>query len=193
VLSEKKLPFRRWPGTAGSCGPVSCFLAGLLLVVLAACSSLPPEAYDYEYERDYKTGIISEQLLARIPPQIKRPAVLVVTSFVQLDDFSRTSRFGMLMAEQLMSRLAGKGLILRETRMRDVFYQGRDGEFVLSREFSRVARRLDASLVLLGTYLEARDHVLLNVRLVDFHKREVIGSYDCQLRKTPDIEELLHG
>ena len=97
----------------------------------------------------------------------------------------------MLMAEQLLSRLAGRGFLLRETRMKDIFYQSSNGEFVLSREFSKVAQELDAKLVLLGTYLEARDHVLVNTRLVDFQKQAVIASYDCQLLKTPDIVELL--
>ncbi len=171
-------------------GRTATVLLGLLFLV--ACSStFPPDYYDYEYERDYKVGIISDRLIQKIPPDIKRPAVLVVTSFVQLDDFSRTSRFGMLMAEQLLSRLAGRGFLLRETRMKDIFYQSPGGEFVLSREFSKVAQELDARLVLLGTYLEARDHVLVNTRLVDFQKQAVVASYDCQLVKTPDIVELL--
>lgn len=169
------------------------FIAGCLgLLLLAACSkTYPPDYYDYEYERDYKVGIISDRLLAKIPPEIERPSVLVVTTFVQLNDFTKSSRFGMLMAEQLLSRLAGRGFLLRETRMKDIFYQAPDGEFVLSREFSKVAQELDAKLVLLGTYLEARDHVLVNTRLVDFQKRAVVASYDCQLVKTPDIVELL--
>ncbi|MCD6430055.1 MAG: hypothetical protein J7L57_02420 [Deltaproteobacteria bacterium] len=161
------------------------------LVLLASCTTLPPGYYDYEYERDYKVGVISDRLIQKIPLNIERPVVLVVTTFVQLDDFSKTSRFGMLMAEQLLSRLAGRGFLLRETRMKDIFYQSPDGEFVLSREFSKVAQELDARLVLLGTYLEARDHILVNTRLVDFQKQAVIASYDCQLLKTPDIVELL--
>ena len=165
-------------------------LLGLVLFA-AGCSTLPPDYYDYEYERDYKVGIISDRLIEKVPPDIERPAVLVVTTFVQLDDFTKTSRFGMLMAEQLLSRLAGRGFLLRETRMKDIFYQSSDGEFVLSREFSKVAQELDARLVLLGTYLEARDHVLVNTRLVDFQKQAVVASYDCQLLKTPDIVELL--
>ncbi len=171
--------------------PTVILLFTVLLFLSACSSSMPTSYYDYEYERDYKVGIISDRLLEQIPAEIKRPVVLVVTSFVQLDDFSKTSRFGMLMAEQLLSRLAGQGFILRETRMKDIFYQSQNGEFVLSREFSKVAQDLDARLVLLGTYLEARDHVLLNTRLVDFHKRSVVASYDCQLVKTPDISELL--
>lgn len=171
-------------------GRIATLLLGLSLLV--ACSSTyPPDYYDYEYERDYKVGIISDRLIEKVPSDIERPAVLVVTTFVQLDDFTRTSRFGMLLAEQLLSRLAGRGFLLRETRMKDIFYQGPDGEFVLSREFSKVAQELDARLVLLGTYLEARDHVLVNTRLVDFQKQAVIASYDCQLLKTPDMVELL--
>ena len=176
---------RRW---------VSCMATLLLgLFILVACSSTyPPDYYDYEYERDYKVGIISNRLIEKIPVDIERPAVLVVTTFVQLDDFTKTSRFGQLMAEQLLSRLAGRGFLLRETRMKDIFYQSPAGEFVLSREFSKVAQELDARLVLLGTYIEARDHVLLNTRLVDFQKKAVIASYDCQLLITPDIKELLY-
>ncbi len=165
---------------------------GLLLLLLSSCcSSIPPSYYDYEYERDYKTGTIVNRLFEQVLPTIKKPAVLVVTSFVQLNDFSKTSRFGLLMSEQLLSRMAGKGFILKETRMKDIFYQGQNGEFVLSRKFSRVARELDARLVLVGTYLEAHNHVLVNARLVDFQTREVVASYGCQLVKTPDITELL--
>jgi TolB-like protein len=162
-----------------------------VLLMIGCSSSLPSSYYDYEYERDYKVGVISDRLVEQVPADIKLPVVLVVTSFVQLDDFSKTSRFGLLMAEQLLSRLAGQGFILRETRMKDIFYQSPNGEFVLSREFSKVAQELDARLVLLGTYLEARDHVLVNTRLVDFSKQSVVASYDCQLAKTPDISELL--
>ncbi|HDS16606.1 MAG TPA: hypothetical protein ENN66_08400 [Proteobacteria bacterium] len=176
----------------GKLVPSGCLLLLICVLFGFACSSAPPAAdYDYEYERDYKVGLISERLLEKVSPQIKRPAVIVVTSFVRLDDFSKTSRFGLLLAEQLLSRLAGNGFVLRETRMKNIFYQSPSGEFVLSREFSRVAEELDARMVLLGTYLEARDHILLNTRLVDFHERAILASYDCQLRKTPDIAALL--
>ncbi|MBN2809109.1 MAG: hypothetical protein JXR80_06415 [Deltaproteobacteria bacterium] len=188
-----KKNFRHRARRQGLVGMVMAGLGlGLVLLLLPACSSnLPPASYDYEYERDYKVGLISDRLLEKAPPVGGQPEVLVVTSFVRLDDFSKTSRFGLLLAEQLLSRLTGRGYLLRETRMQNIFYQAPGGEFVLSREFAKVAQELDAKLVLLGTYLEARDHVLVNTRLVDFQKRAVLASYDCQLVKTSDIAELL--
>lgn len=168
-----------------------CLLLTGLLLASCSLAPLPPAGYDYEYERDYKVGLIAERLLSQVRSNPEKPAVMVISSFVQLDDFSRTSRFGMLLAEQLLSRLNGSGFRLRETRMKNVFYQGSGGEFVLSREFSKVAHEMEAELVLLGTYLEARDHVLVNTRLVDFNSRAVVATFDCQLKKTPDIAELL--
>ncbi|RLB72963.1 MAG: hypothetical protein DRH03_03890, partial [Deltaproteobacteria bacterium] len=73
--------------------PTVILLFTVLLFLSACSSSMPTSYYDYEYERDYKVGIISDRLLEQIPAEIKRPVVLVVTSFVQLDDFSKTSRF----------------------------------------------------------------------------------------------------
>ncbi len=161
---------------------------------MAGCStySSEPSYADYLYERTYKTGVIAEHLTRPlIPPRYNRDEVIVVTSYVKLADFTETSNFGLVMGEQMLSRLASFGFLVRETRIKDVFYQGKNGEFVLTREFSRLVQEMDADLVLIGTYMETRQHVLLNTRLVDFRNNEIISSYDCQIPKTEDIIDLL--
>ncbi len=168
----------------------------ILLGCMTGCStstySGEPSYADYLYERTYKTGIIAEHLIRPlIPPRYNRDEVIVVTSYVKLANFTETSNFGLVMGEQMLSRLASFGFRVRETRIKDVFYQGKNGEFVLTREFARLAHEMDADLVLIGTYMETRQHVLLNTRLVDFKNNEIISSYDCQVPKTEDILDLL--
>jgi len=168
--------------------------ANILLGFITGCStySSEPSYADYLYERTYKTGVITEHLIRPlIPPRYNRNEVIVVTSYVKLADFTETSNFGLVMGEQMLSRLASFGFLVRETRIKDVFYQGKNGEFVLSREFSRLVHEMDADLVLIGTYMETQQHVLLNTRLVDFRNNEIISSYDCQIPKTEDIIDLL--
>ncbi len=172
------------------------FLAGvgIMLGCLYACSTYTgePSYADYLYERTYKTGVIAEHLVRPlIPPRYSRDDVIVVTSYVKLANFSETSNFGLVMGEQMLSRLASYGFKVRETRIKDVFYQGKNGEYALTREFTRMAHEMDADLVLVGTYMETRQHVLLNTRLVDFRNNEIISSYDCQIPKTEDILDLL--
>ncbi|MBN2231455.1 MAG: hypothetical protein JW781_01360 [Deltaproteobacteria bacterium] len=165
-----------------------------LAAALTACSRHDdPLRNDYIYERTYKTGIIAERLAAPlVPPQWSTDTVIVVTSFVTLDDLRHTSRFGLVMGEQLLSRLAAMGFRVREVRMQDIFYQEPNGEFVLSRDFARVAHELDADLALVGTYMETANHVIVTARLVNFHDNEVVSSTDCQLPKTEDVISLLH-
>ena len=166
----------------------------LLLGFMAGCStySSEPGYENYLYEKTYKTGVIAEHLIRPlVPPRYNRNEVIVVTSYVKLAKFTETSNFGLVMGEQMLSRLASYGFRVRETRIKNVFYQGGNGEFALSREFARIAHEMDADLVLVGTYMETRQHVLLNTRLVDFKNNEVISSYDCQVLKTDDIIGLL--
>jgi len=166
----------------------------LLLGFMAGCStySSEPGYENYLYEQTYKTGVIAEHLILHlVPPHYNRDEIIVVTSYVKLAKFTETSNFGLVMGEQMLSRLASHGFRVRETRIKDVFYQGKNGEFILTREFSRIAHEMDADLVLVGTYMETRQHVLLNTRLVDFKNNEVISSYDCQVLKTDDIIGLL--
>ena len=168
--------------------------ASIMAVCIYGCStySSEPSYADYLYERTYKTGVIAEHLVRPlIPPRYSRDDVIVVTSYVKLANFSETSSFGLVMGEQMLSRLASYGFKVRETRIKDVFYQGKNGEYALTREFTRMAHEMDADLVLVGTYMETRQHVLLNTRLVDFRNNEIISSYDCQIPKTEDILDLL--
>ena len=151
-----------------------------------------PGYENYLYERTYKTGIIAEHLTRPLTlSSHNRDEVIVVTSYVKLSNFTETSDFGLVMGEQMLSRLASLGFQVRETRIKNVFYQGKNGEFVLTRKFSRLAHEMDADLVLIGTYMETRQHVLLNTRLVDFRNNAIISSYDCQISKTDDILDLL--
>ena len=167
----------------------------ILLICITGCSTYTGEPAGYEnylYERTYKTGVIAEHLIfPLVPPRYNRDEVIVVTSYVKLDDFTETSNFGLVMGEQMLSRLSSLGFRVRETRIKNVFYQGKNGEFVLTREFTRMAHEMDADLVLVGTYMETRQHVLLNTRLVNFKNNEIISSYDCQIPKTDDIIDLL--
>lgn len=167
---------------------------GIQLACMTGCSTYngEPGYENYLYERTYKTGIIAEHLIRPLtPPRYKGDEVIVVTSYVKLSNFAETSDFGLVMGEQMLSRLASSGFQVRETRIKNVFYQGENGEFVLTREFSRLAHEMDADLVLIGTYMETRHNVLLNTRLVDFKNNVIISSYDCQISKTDDIIDLL--
>ncbi|MBN2331855.1 MAG: hypothetical protein JXO49_06945 [Deltaproteobacteria bacterium] len=168
-------------------------LSLLLTATLSGCLTSGELSYsDYLYERTYKTGVIAEHLITSLsPPHNSHDTVIVVTSFVTLADFSQTSHFGMVMGEQMLSRLAALGFRVRETRLKDIFYQGKNGEFVLTREFTSLAHEMKADLVLVGTYMETRNNVLINTRLVDFKSNEVVSSFDCQLAKNEDIIELL--
>lgn len=167
---------------------------GIQLACMTGCCTYngEPGYENYIYERTYKTGIIAEHLIRPFtPPRHNRDEVIVVTSYVKLANFTETSDFGLVMGEQMLSRLVSFGFRVRETRIKNVFYQGKNGEFVLTREFARLAHEMDADLVLIGTYMETRHHVLLNTRLVDFRNNEIISSYDCQVSKTDDILDLL--
>jgi TolB-like protein len=81
---------------------------------------------------------------------------LLVASWVDVNQVSRSSTFGKMMAEQLASRLVQQGIPVVELKLRsNLFISERGGEMLLSREIKDIGRQHNADAVVVGTYADA--------------------------------------
>jgi hypothetical protein len=194
------------------------FLPVAVLLLLAACQSSPKDlshgamvrggypavaANDeipglnrhYADARELKLKVreLAEQLVADMRDCSLQGIVALPTSFVDLNDFRRTSAFGRLMAEQLFYELNQRGYPVREYR-HPGFIRGKPGggEYALSRELGSLSTKSGA-VVIVGTYSNAGNAVFVNARLVHPRDGRVLRTANLVLESNPTVLHLLQA
>ncbi|MDD2966546.1 MAG: FlgO family outer membrane protein [Desulfovibrionaceae bacterium] len=110
---------------------------------------------------------------------------LIVVSFADINDLTKSSPFGRMLAEHVGSRLVQKGLKVADLRvMADtILIREQDGEFALSRNTKKLGVRVDTSLILAGTYARVSNTMVsVSVRLINGADNMVISTADSTLR-----------
>ncbi|MBW1711659.1 MAG: hypothetical protein JRJ59_00715 [Deltaproteobacteria bacterium] len=154
--------------------------------------SLPPEPTVY--------GEISgpaEELAREVgrwlreDPRLSRVAV---TTFVDVNNLEQTTAFGRALTDALISLLHRQGFEVVELRKTNNFVIRRgQGEFYLSRNIAHLADQHDLSAVLVGTYTEALNLVLVSTRLISAQDGQVLSSGLLELFKSRNLSYLLGG
>ncbi len=99
---------------------------------------------------------------------LSRDKRVLVASWVDVNQVSRSSIFGKMMAEQLASRLVQQGVPVMEVKLRSsLFITEKGGEMLLSREIREISQQHNAEAVVVGTYADAGSSgVYVTVKLV---------------------------
>jgi hypothetical protein len=136
---------------------------------------------------------LGERLAAGIDDCALQGTVALPVSFVDLDDFNRSSALGRLMAEQLYHELHQRGYAVREYRLPpSIRVKKKDGEFALSRAVGKVAAS-SASVVVVGTYQRDKEAVFVNARLVRPKDGRVLRTASMVLAANALTNRLLYG
>lgn len=104
-------------------------------------------------------------------------STILVASVVALDDIKTSSPLGRLVAEQVAGRLAQHGLGIKDVRLREALVVRPDqGELLLSREATELARQHQAQAALIGGYTRSREATRLSLRLVRLDDARVLAA-----------------
>jgi len=159
--------------------PRRTLLQGL---VLAACVPLSgalvgcaaPVSGDALIQLNYQAA---DALLhgTRLDP---RQPVLMAT-LVDLDDLERSSRWGRLASEHVAARLANRGVLVKELKLRQHIFMAQDsGALLLSREVKDLSLEHDAQAVVVGTYTVGGDTVYVSLKLIRPEGNTVMSAHD---------------
>ncbi len=123
------------------------FLRGGLLsltLLLGACSS----AYDTGFDEIIQTNRAAANNLIRMAgDEIQPGANIIAASFADIDDLTRSSSFGRVASQQLVSQLTAAGYAVKERLLRDsVYISASQGEFLFSREISVILASHDYAI-----------------------------------------------
>jgi TolB-like protein len=168
------------------------FLRGGLLsltLLLGACNS----AYDTGFDEIIQTNRAAANNLIRMAgDEIQPGANIIAASFADIDDLTRSSSFGRVASQQLVSQLTAAGYAVKEMLLRDsVYISASQGEFLLSREISEISTEHDAQAVLVGTYAVGENNVFVTARLIRTADSVILASHDYAIPYTRDMRILL--
>jgi hypothetical protein len=123
---------------------------------------------------------------------LDRTLPILSTSFVNLDDLNETSAFGRLMGVSVASRFSQHGYRVVELRLGkgSVVIQGKNGEFVLSRDTARLEGSHEAQAVIVGTYSIDDNWAYISVSLVGIRDNTVISSHDFSMRMDETLKKM---
>lgn len=170
-----------------------CLNLGLVAglgAVLAACSSTPP------VDPDVRTDVIdanykaADALLEGL--QLDRKQPLLVATFVNLEVLTESSRLGRLFSELVGSRLAQRGYLVKELKLREsLFMKQTQGALLLSREVREISQTQEAQAVIVGTYTQSSKMLYLSVKLVLPEGNVVLSAHDYAMPLDTNIKGLL--
>lgn len=135
---------------------------------------------------------IAHKLENNLRTPIAHEDSIIVASFVNVSDLTKSSHFGRIMSEQVASRLAQKGYKVIEMKLRQdsIFVDPKNkGEFLLSRNIKDISRDHNASAVVVGTYAQGYRKVYVSARIISPFDSIILSSCDYELR-FPETREM---
>ncbi len=184
----------------------------LTLFALSGCSKFncTPLAKYLGNETDliaFSYTIADELTQAAFPPLTPRDPhrPLLVTTFVDNNDLTKTSHFGRILQEHIRSRLVQLGYDVKDIKMTGkLLIEQKSGETILSRDLQKITPVARGQAILVGTISISNRILYVSARFVNPTDNSIISSNDYRLcmdenllamfglmRETAEKEEIL--
>ncbi|GEM_PF-760637 len=171
---------------------------------LAGCQTYEPafkaSAIETQIERStsYYSYVGADRLIRQARMSVTVDTPLLVGTIGDINDVESSTALGRTIAEQISTRFVQRGYQIAELKLRNsVNIQDsrlggdRAGEYLLSRDVRSVSGEHQAAGIVTGTYAVADSEVLVNLRIIDVAKGNVIAATDFTIPRSDDVNALL--
>ncbi|NGZ26965.1 MAG: hypothetical protein G8345_08760 [Magnetococcales bacterium] len=118
---------------------------------------------------------------------------MLMTTLVTLSDLDTSSELGLLLSDQISSRLTQQGYAIVETKMRgDLAIRQTAGEFILSRDIMKLSQDHKAFAVVVGNYTISSQVIYLTARIIQIQNHQILASVNAKLPLERNTRELLN-
>ena len=117
---------------------------------------------------------LAAQMLQNKKMDTNKP--VLITSFVRLDEFKKTTEFGRVVSESLIDELSNRGFNLIEFRGQMAISINDEGEYFISRKPHELKNKIPNTYVVVGTYSRLSGKIMLNARVIDNITGKIITS-----------------
>ena len=132
--------------------------------------------------------------------KISRNTPVLVGTINDIDYLETAATFGRVLQEQISTRLTQRGYNVTELKLRNSLNikQGlinpvESGEFMLSRDLEALKSEHKAAAVITGTYTQAGEEVMVNLKLLDVATGKILGSTDYSVTLDTNTRRLIQG
>jgi TolB-like protein len=101
---------------------------------------------------------------------------IIITSFVRLDQFKKTSEFGRIISESMINELSNRGFNIIEFRGQMAVSVNDNGEYFITRKIQKLKGKIPNTYVVVGTYSRQFGRIMLNARVIDNITGKIITS-----------------
>ncbi|QEP35578.1 FlgO family outer membrane protein [Malaciobacter pacificus] len=101
---------------------------------------------------------------------------VLITSFVRLDQFKKTTEFGRIVSESLINEMSNRGFNVIEYRGQMAVSVNDQGEYFITRKPHKLKSKIPNTYVVVGTYSRQLGKIMLNARVIDNITGKIITS-----------------
>lgn len=161
--------------------PTPCVSGGLVGIDCLRPNELPVlQANSAPGKFSSRMIFLADQLERNIDHKQVNSSYLI-GSFVDLNDMTKSSPMGRLIAENLMHELQVRSWRIFEPRLMQNFMINEGGEFVLSRDVKQLKTKYGVSGVVAGTYIVSGDYTVVNARVINVDNGIVLSTGQVQV------------
>ena len=145
-----------------------------LLVALTGCSSSTESAQTTPYAGPTGSGTELNKLVSELADRLFQTKLaggssvspIAVASFVNLGTLETSNWLGQQLAEDFVHELHRRGEIVFDYKLTGSIKVTPEGDFVFSRDWTELAKRVPVSRVLTGTLSRNAEGIIVNARIV---------------------------
>ncbi len=140
----------------------------------------------------------ADALIKQAGPMLDPSTPLLIGTLSDVSKMETSSPLGRMVAEQVGARFVQRGFIVSDVRFRNAINvkdSAKDpsaaGEYFLSRDTAVLKGEQDVGAIITGTYVVARNEVLVNLRLMEASSSRVLAAHDYRMPMTRDVRSLV--
>ncbi|MEG6506454.1 FlgO family outer membrane protein [Nitratidesulfovibrio sp. 1201_IL3209] len=150
----------------------------------------PPEGSELLNANTYAADALHAVMASRVGTG----SPILVATLADVDNLERSTPFGRVTMQQVASRLGQHGYRVLEARMGRAMTFSPQGEFLLSRDATRLMQsEYDAQAALVGTYSLAGGTAYVSLRVVRLDDAAVMAAYEYHLPVRGDTRRMMAG
>ncbi|WP_320035421.1 FlgO family outer membrane protein [Campylobacterota bacterium DY0563] len=127
-----------------------------------------------QYTLEATINSLAAQMMQNQKMSTNKP--ILITSFVRLDNFKKTTEFGRIVSESLINEMSNRGFNIIEYRGQMAVSINERGEYFISRNPHKLKEKIPNTYVVVGTYSRQYGKIMLNARVMDNITGKIISS-----------------
>ena len=174
----------------------------ILSLVLIYAISLSADNYTYNYSNSgYNSASRISKIVDFIALQLSQnkdledleKSPMAITSFVNLEDFKQTNKFGNIIAENLTHDLYVRGFNVIDFKVMPQIEINKNGDYIFSRKPGELSvGNVDIKYLVSGTWSYYSDGISLNIRIIDILTHSIVSSAKAFVSRD-DVSDILNS